>query len=94
MDTTFAASPLFVATLLRVIAVGVLATEILLLWTARRGAAAQDEQDSRRAAPLGRLMWVATPALVLMVLSLWSAASVVPSRPAPLAPVAMVDATP
>ena len=78
MDTILAASPLFVASLLRVIAVAVLCTEILLLWTSRRGPAERAEESSRQSAPLGRLMWVATPALVLIVLSLWSAASTAP----------------
>ena len=85
MDTSLAASPLFVASLLRVIALAVLGTEILLLWTSRRGPEERAHAASHQSAPLGRLMWVATPALVLIVLSLWSAASILP-RAQPAAP--------
>lgn len=80
MDTSFAASPAFTATLLRTIAVAVLATEILLVWAGRRRRPAPlAHLPAPREAPLGRLMWVATPALVLVLFSLWSAASVAPA---------------
>jgi heme/copper-type cytochrome/quinol oxidase subunit 2 len=82
LGTSLAASPLFLASLLRVIAVAVLGTELLLLWTSRRGSTPSAAGAQRRHARLSRLMWVATPALVLIVLSVWSAASVA-QLPAP-----------
>ena len=60
-------------TIARALALAVLASEALLLWFRRD----EPEHTNR---PLSRLVWAATPALVLVGMSLWCASSLVSAR--------------
>jgi hypothetical protein len=81
---------LLLITIARAAALAVLATEALFLWT-RRG----DPDAPRGGRPLARLVWVATPAVVLVGLSLWCAAELKSQTfPTPPGAVALGEAVP
>ena len=80
------AQQLLLVTIARAAAVAVLASEALFLWFRR------DEPAAARR-PLSRLVWAATPAAVLVGLSLWCAHSLSANPPsAPSQAVAILDA--
>ena len=71
------AQELLLLTIARALALAVLASEAMLLWFRRN----EPEHTSR---PLSRLVWAATPAAVLVGMSLWCASHLVETRASPL----------
>ena len=67
------AQELLLLTIARALALAVLASEALLLWFRRN----EPEHTNR---PLSRLVWAATPAVVLVGMSLWCASHLVETR--------------
>ena len=73
MASNYFAHELLLLTIARTLALAVLVSEALLLWFRR------NEPDAG-GRPLSRLVWAATPALVLVGMSIWCAQALVQTR--------------